>query len=210
MILKSRHHFFLYNFFRLFYARWKIGQHFHKVYLSGNYSEQNKPLFVVSNHVSWWDGIWIMYLNIEVLKRKFHFMMLEEQIRKNKVCNQVGGYSVKKGSRSIIESLAYTAELLRNKSNMVLVFPQGKIESLYTPSIQFENGFNNVLKKISPEVQVLFLVNLVDYLSNTKPSLSMYYKEYDNVNLNADKMQADYNEFYTQCIKEQLLKVDNE
>jgi hypothetical protein len=137
-------------------------------------------------------------------------MMLEEQIRKNKVCNQVGGYSVKKGSRSIIESLAYTAELLRNKSNMVLVFPQGKIESLYTPSIQFENGFNNVLKKISPEVQVLFLVNLVDYLSNTKPSLSMYYKEYDNVNLNADKMQADYNEFYTQCIKEQLLKVDNE
>ena len=161
MILKSRHHFFLYNFFRLFYAKWKIEQHFHKVYLAGNYSEQNKPLFVVSNHVSWWDGIWIMYLNVNMFKRKFHFMMLEEQIRKNKVCNMVGGYSVKKGSRSIIESLAYTAELLKNKQNMVLVFPQGKIESLYTPTIQFENGFNNVLKKVHAEVQVVFIVNQI-------------------------------------------------
>jgi hypothetical protein len=165
---------------------------------------------VVSNHVSWWDGIWIMYLNVNVFKRKFHFMMLEDQIRKNKVCNQVGGYSVKKGSRSIIESLAYTAELLKDKQNMVLVFPQGKIESFYTPSIQFEKGFNNVLKKVHSEVQVVFIVNLVDYLSNTNPSLSMYYKEYDNVNLNAEKMQEDYNQFYAQCIKEQLLKNDNE
>ncbi len=54
-------------------------------------------------------------------------MMLEEQLRKRMYLNKSGGYSVRKGSRSILKSLDYTAELLKEKKSLVLMFPQGKI-----------------------------------------------------------------------------------
>ncbi len=181
MIIKSKHHPIYYPYFKLCYAKWKVHRHFHKVYISGNFQEKNFPILIISNHVSWWDGIWVMYLNIKLLKRKFHFMMLEEQLKKNKICNYVGGYSVKKKSKSIIESLNYTVDLLSDNRNMVLIFPQGEIQSLYIPSIQFEQGIDHILKKAKGKVQVLFLVNRVDYFSNTKPSLFIYFQEYHNL-----------------------------
>jgi 1-acyl-sn-glycerol-3-phosphate acyltransferase len=172
----------------------------------GEFQEKNLPILIICNHVSWWDGIWVMYLNTKLLKRKFHFMMLEEEIKKNKIPNYVGGYSVKKKSRSIIESINYTSELLTDNKNLVLLFPQGKIHSLYTPSIQFEKGFNNILKRISNKVQILFIVNLVDYFSDVKPSLYMYFKEYQNLNIDAEKMQNDFNSFYAECISGNIQK----
>jgi 1-acyl-sn-glycerol-3-phosphate acyltransferase len=207
MIIKSKHHIFYYNYFRFFYCKWKIRQHFSKVNLYGEYHEKNLPILVISNHVSWWDGIWTMYLNIERFNRKFHFMMLEDEIKKDKVPNLVGGYSIRKGSRSIIESINYTAELLNEIKNMVLLFPQGKIESSFISSVQFENGFNNILKKINSNVQIIFLVNLVDYFSNMKPIVYMYFREYANMNMNAEKMQNDFNSFYTESIAEHLQKI---
>jgi len=176
------------------------------VKITGEFLEKNLPILVISNHVTWWDGIWTMFLNIKYFNRKFHFMMLEDEIKKDKVPNNVGGYSVKKGSRSIIETINYTAELLSVKENMVLLFPQGKIESLLTPSIQFEKGFNNILKKIQNEVQIIFLVNLVDYFSNMKPNVYMYFKEYPNLDLDTEKMQKDFNTFYTESVTEHLQK----
>jgi hypothetical protein len=207
MIIKSKHHIFYYNYFRYFYCKWKIRQYFSKVNLYGEYHEKNLPILVIANHVSWWDGIWTMYLNIERFNRKFHFMMLEDEIKKDKVPNLVGGYSIRKGSRSIIESINYTAELLSNTKNMVLLFPQGKIESSFISSVQFENGFNNILKKINSNVQIIFLVNLVDYFSNMKPILYMYFREYPNMNINAEKMKSDFNSFYTESIAEHLQNI---
>jgi 1-acyl-sn-glycerol-3-phosphate acyltransferase len=209
MIIKSKHHLFYYNWFRFFYGKWKIRQYFHEVILLGEYQEKNLPLLIICNHVSWWDGIWVMYLNIEVLKRKFHFMMLEEEIKKDKVPNYVGGYSIKKKSRSIIESINYTSELLTDNKNLVLLFPQGEIRSLYTPSIQFEKGFNNILKRIGSKVQIIFTVNLVDYFSNVKPTLYIYFKEYQNSTIDAEKMQNDFNSFYAESISGHLRKKES-
>jgi hypothetical protein len=191
----------------LYYAKWKIHQHFQEVNISGNYQEKNLPVLIISNHLSWWDGIWVMYLNIKLLKRRFHFMMLDDQIKKYRISNLVGGYSVKKRSKSIMESLKYTLELLSDYRNMVLLFPQGKIQSLYTPTIQFENGIDHILKRLNDKAQVLFLVNLVDYMSNTKPSLYMYFQEY-SVNFEPGHAQEAYNSFYKQCMTEHLNKTD--
>jgi hypothetical protein len=99
-------------------------------------------------------------------------------------------------------------ELLSNKKNLVFLFPQGKIQTLYVPSIQFEKGIDHILKKLDEKVQVLFLVNLVDYFSNTKPGLFMYLHEYSNTNFEPGKAQREYNSFYTHCTAEHLKKTD--
>jgi 1-acyl-sn-glycerol-3-phosphate acyltransferase len=203
MIYKATHHFFLYPFFKL-YTLWKIRRNFHNVYINGEFHEKKLPVLLLSNHLSWWDGFWAMYLNIKLFQRKFYFMMIEEQLKKYKFFNKTGGYSVKKGSRSIIETLEYTIQLLKDKNNMVLLFPQGEIQSLYTQTIHFENGIGNIMKKVSGPVQVIFLVNLVEYFSNPKPGLYLYLKEYTGKDFTTENLEKEYNYFYVNCISEDL------
>jgi 1-acyl-sn-glycerol-3-phosphate acyltransferase len=179
-------------------------RNFHDVYLNGDYHEKNLPVMLICNHLSWWDGFWAMYLNIKLLHRKFHFMMLEEQLKKYMFFNKSGGYSVKKGSRSIIETLDYTAQLLTDKKNMVLLFPQGEIQSLYTRTIHFEKGIGHILKKVKNEVQIIFLVNLIDYFSRSKPGLYMYFNEFAGNDVTAENLQKEYNHFYEFCIAQNL------
>ena len=132
-------------------------------------------------------------------------MMLEDQLKKLTHPNLVWGYSVQKGSRSAIESINYTVELLRDPANVVLLFPQGKIESVYTYPIKFEGGVKHILKK-SGEVQILFMANLTDYFSDRKPGLFIYLSEFIQNQSDESSVQEAYNNFYKTCIRENALK----
>jgi len=205
MILKATHHPVIYPFFQL-YSLFKIRFNFHKVFISGDFNDKGKSVLLISNHISWWDGFWVVYLNIKLFHRTFWFMMLEEQLRKNIFLNKAGGYSVRKGSRSVIETLGYTAELLGDKKNLVLMFPQGKIESIHNQNIRFERGIEYVLKKTVGKVQVLFLVNLIDYFSNQKPGLYMHIREYEGSDFSTETIQNEFNSFYSSCVSSNIDK----
>jgi 1-acyl-sn-glycerol-3-phosphate acyltransferase len=207
MIIKSKHNFIIYPYFRI-YTILKIWKNFHRVVISGELRDKNLPVLLLSNHVSWWDGIWVMYLNIKYFNRKFHFMMLEDQIKKFRITNQVGGYSVKKGSRSIIETLRYTNEILSDKGNLVLIFPQGDIQSVYNGIIRFEKGVEKILRDNSGKIQVFLIANLVDYFSKEKPTLFIYFKELTTSETSLDEIEKEYNTFYSFCISENISKSD--
>lgn len=208
MVLKARHHFFIYPFFRI-YAGWIIHRHFGVVELKNEFDDRNLPVLLLSNHVSWWDGFFAMYLNVNVLRRKFHFMMLEEQLKKFPFFNQTGGYSILKKSKEVIESINYTAELLRDHGNMVLLFPQGKIESIYTTSFQYESGIGRIIEKTGCEIHILFMANLIDYFSHRKPGLYIYVSEYQNDKYDTKSIQDAYNLFYAHCISENSLRSES-
>lgn len=199
MILKASHHPFIYSFFS-YYAIWKIKRNFHDVTISGKFSDKNLPVLLVSNHISWWDGFWAMYLNLKLFHRKFYFMMLEEQLKKHIFFNKTGGFSIKKGTKSIIETLDYTAELLADPKNLVLIFPTGKIESMHKHEHIFEKGIEHILRKVTNEIQILMLVNLVDYFSHPRPELFMYIKEYKGSDFSSGTLQEEYNRFYRECV----------
>ena len=199
MIRRAKHNFFIYNFFKI-YTVWKIRRNFDRVLINGEFEERQLPVLMISNHVSWWDGFWAEYLNLKVIRRKFfHFMMLEEQLNKNNFLNYTGGFSIKKKSKSIIETLNYTAGLLEDNKNLVLVFPQGEIQSLYNTSIHFNKGLEFILKKVTGKIHIVFLVSLVDYFSQQKPGLYMYFKEYNGGYLTTENIEREYGIFYSQC-----------
>ena len=208
MLIKARHHKFFYPFFK-YYAAWAIRRHFGRIEITGEFKDRNLPVLLIVNHFSWWDGIFAMYLNVNVIKRKFHFMMLEKQIRKFSYPNRVGGYSVQKGSRSILESLKYTSELLENHKNMVLLFPQGKIETIYTTSFKFESGVERILASTVGQVQILFAANLINYFSDPKPGLYIYIAEFVGDRFDSLSLQEAYNLFYADSIKQNALKSNN-
>jgi len=207
MIIKARHNWIVYPFFK-FYALFRTRRNFNSITVNGDFQDKNLPLLVISNHFSWWDGFWAMYLNLTRFHRKFHFMMLEEQLRKFSFFINAGGYSVKKGSRSVIESINYTIELLSAKENLVLLYPQGRLTSIYDQEIRFEKGIERILKATYGKVQVVFVANLIDYLSEEKLSLSIYLKEYDNAEISKAILEKEYNLFYKGCISQNILRAE--
>lgn len=204
-MLKAKHLFLFYHFFRL-HSLWNIKRHFEKVEINGVYEEKGKPLLIIANHISWWDGFWVVYFRQKVVKRRFHFMMLEEQLQKNWFLRFAGGFSINKHSKTIIETLQYTQALLENPENMVLVFPQGKIESHYLTSLTFEKGIQKIVTR-SKNSQIIFTVHLIDYFSNKKPTLFIYFKEWE-AQPNQENIEEQYNVFYQACLEIQKQKTE--
>ncbi len=197
-MIKAKHHFFIYPLFK-WLTRFLLRRNFYQVKIKGEFEDNGKPVLVISNHISWGDGFWIMYLNLKVIKRKFHFMMFEKQLKKHWYFNYAGGYSVRKNSRSILQTIQYTSNLLQYPSNMVFMFPQGKIMSMHQNHIVFESGIEKILAKVDNEIHILFVANFIEYLSHPKPGLYIHIENYKNKERDKDSLQQAYNIFYSKA-----------
>ena len=209
MILEASHHPVIYPFFQG-YSFWKINCNFHRVVIIGEIPATDQSVLLISNHLSWWDGFWAVYLNLKLFHRRFHFMMLEEQLKKRLFLNKSGGFSIKRGSRSIVEILNYAIGLLSDKSNLVLIFPQGEIQSLQTRKFRFERGVEQIINSTKGKAQVVFLINLVEYYSNPKPTLFMHLYEYNPYDKEYRSVEEAYKHFYDITISKYENKKEQE
>ena len=132
-------------------------------------------------------------------------MMLEKELRKNWFFQYTGGFSIRKESRSMLETFDYTAELLADKNNLILMFPQGKIQSIYQNNFTFEKGIEKILKRTKNEIQIVFQVNLIDYFSTAKPQAFLNLCNYSG-SFEITELQNNYNIFYKKCLKTQAKK----
>ncbi|MFT5915984.1 MAG: 1-acyl-sn-glycerol-3-phosphate acyltransferase [Flammeovirgaceae bacterium] len=165
--------------------------------------EKTKSVLILANHFSWWDGFFVYELNRLILGKRFHVMMLEEQLRKNPFLKRVGAYSIDKSSgRKSLESLNYSAELLHNPNNLVLMFPQGQIESVYSQNLTFQGGVGRIIKQLETPTQILFCINLPDYHSNRKPTLRSYFEVYEG-EMNLENLKSAFLGFHKECLGKQ-------
>ncbi len=202
-MFKARHHWFLFPFFK-HYAFRIMRKNFASVHICGEPQPWNKSVLLIANHLSWWDGFWGLYLNEQVFKKKFHVMMLEEQLRKHRYFNYCGAYSVAKKSRGIVQSLSYTNELLADPGNMVLFFPQGEIQSMHVSEFSFEKGITKVLEQQNDNCELVFMAAVCDYFSNKKASLWLYYKKMFLQPWSKKNLNEQYTAFYAECLKQQI------
>jgi len=202
-IIKSRHRPFFTWFFRA-YSIQMIRWHFRKVTIHGEFQDRGLPVMLIGNHFSWWDGFIANFLNIRVFHRKFHVMMLEEQLNSRMFLNKAGAYSIKRGSRSVVESMQYTVDLMSKAENLVVLYPQGVFESQYRSPVRFEKGVCTIATRVTNEVQLVFYVALVDYFSYRKPSLSVYLREVPlEIALAPESIESAYNTFLSECTWQQ-------
>lgn len=182
------------------FSVYRLNQAFTPVRFIGSITDKGLPVLMIANHFSWWDGFIQYRLNKQTYQRKLHVLMLEEQLKKFMILNQCGCFSIRKNSRSMIESLCYSIDLLSDAGNMLLLFPQGEIQSLYTSPIKFESGLQYLLKHLQNDVQWVFNVNLVDFFSEKKPSLNVYFKTYELKSTDSGKeIEIAYNEYAEAC-----------
>jgi hypothetical protein len=182
-----------------------LNRHFQKVVLHGDFYDQDLPILMIGNHFSWWDGFIAYYLNFRITQRKFHIMMLEDQLAGRKFLNKAGAFSIKKGSRSVIESLQYSSELLSEDDNIVVIYPQGEFQSIHHKSVSFEKGIQFIAARVRNRIHLMFYVALVDYFSFIKPSLTIYYREVDQELLSMPpELETEYNHFLEECSRKQM------
>jgi len=196
-----------YKFFDIFWKYFfiiiiKINFHDFKVHFDFSL-EKKKSILFIGNHFSWWDGFFIYHLNEKILKKRFNVMMLEEELSKRKFLTTTGAFSVRKNSKEIIKTISYSAEILNNPNNLLLMFPQGKIESMHKSEIKFERGVYKILEKTLKPIQIIFSVVMIDYLSNRKPTVNVYLKEFDVEKNKIIDLECVYNEWYKE-VKEKL------
>ena len=198
-MIKARHKALYVKFFN-FYSRWMIRWHFRKVRINGHVQNGSFPILMIGNHFSWWDGFIACYINEAVFRKKFHIMMLEEQLRPRMFLNRAGAYSIRRGSRDALETLKYTAGLLHDPGNLVVLYPQGELESIYGFPVKFEKGIEAIALKSATVYHLVFYSALLDYFSHRKPLLNIYLKEVPaNVSLSVEALQSAYNDFLQEC-----------
>lgn len=204
-MIKARHTPFFVRFFN-WYSRRMMNSHFRDIRYHNKPAGTDKALLVISNHFSWWDGFFIVHYNNLFFKKRFHVMMLEDQLSNRMFLNKAGAFSIRKNSRSALRSLQYAGELLSHSNNLLLMFPQGEIQSQHICSFQFEKGIESILKYTKEEPEILFVANLTEYYSHKKPSLDVYFKTLDSPFKSQEQLQHAYNSFYQDCLSKQKPK----
>jgi len=205
-MIPANHNKFLVRFSK-YYTKILIGIFFGKINYLGHFEEKELPVLIISNHFSFYDGFIQILLNFKVFKRRLHFMMIENELIKRAFLTKVGAFSINKGSRSSIKSLQYTVELLQNKENLVLFFPQGELQSVYTQEFNFEKGsLKYILEKKKNEFQLVFNINLINYGAKLRPDLFVYYETHTiSAFTDAEDIEREFNRFAKACFTQQAV-----
>ena len=165
------------TFFRWFfggYIKRIIRRNFQAVNFNRINVAPDKSVLLLANHFSWWDGFILYWLNARLLKKDFHIMVLDETMQKIKFFKYLGAFSVIKNSRSMIDTLAYAAQLLNDPKNVVVVFPQGRLYSNFITDVSFEKGVMKIIKKAHNKSQLITAVTFVENFDHKKPVVKIY------------------------------------
>lgn len=103
----------------------------------------NRPLILVSNHVSWWDGFLLREVHRQLRPTAhMHAVMLERELRQRPLLRLLGAVGIDPGSApSVLRTLRVLRERLeRHPDSVVLYFPQGKIWPSHVRPLGFQRG----------------------------------------------------------------------
>ncbi len=202
-MIKAKHIPFFVRFFSI-YSRYGLNRLFDSVDIDCHVETSGRPVLLIGNHFSWWDGFIAYRLNDLRLHKKFHIMMLEEQLSSRLFLNKAGAFSIKRGSRSVVESLHYASSLLHERDNLVVVYPQGTISSIHQRPVRFEKGVERIIAGASDKLMILFYVALPDWYSERKPIMTLRVIEYTARERSASDLEESYNIFLNECITKQI------
>lgn len=203
-MIEATHHPVLYPLFCRYVKR-ILKLRFRTMEFIGEWTDDGRPVLLVSNHISWWDGCWNLCFTHDILKRKYYFMAGEQQLARRPFMRRVGGFGIRPGSREALESLEYALSLLGTPAHAVLIYPQGKIISIYQRDIQFKKGVDYVLKHLDHPVRVILIAYFTETGKEKKTGAWGYFKTWDRKP--ESTIQAAYQFFYAESLAAHIKKL---
>ncbi|WP_304063329.1 lysophospholipid acyltransferase family protein [Pedobacter glucosidilyticus] len=194
--------------FRL--LRWCMRKLFNKLVIHDVKLQNQSSYLLMCNHTGFWDGFWAFYLCYCAIYPKqkingLYFMSLKKQLQKNPWMKYFGSFSIVPHSRTYVESLSYAAEILSKPGNILLMYPQGNLESQYVRHIAIKDGICTLLPMVKGKCQLLWSSNLTEYFESLKPSI--YFHMLDcgsHEDFNFEEFKTQVNQHHLQAIKKQF------
>ncbi|RYU90586.1 glycerol acyltransferase [Mucilaginibacter terrigena] len=178
-----------------------VKTNFHEVKFNEVEVDKGRSVLLLANHLSWWDGFLMYYINHKVFKKRFHVMVIQETVQKVSFFKYLGAFSVTKNSRDMLASLNYAAQLLNDPENMVLIFPQGKLHSNFIDEVNFEKGLSKIMQIAAGKFQTVMAATFIENLQYKKPTVNVYLKSEHDVTDVQSAYQQHYNSAKQQQIK---------
>lgn len=192
------------NMFAL-YMRYRMRKAFKTIEVMPFDVKPRHSILLLANHFSWWDGFIGNYLAYWTFKRKLYIMMQHDHLEKRMLFNLFGGFSIERGTREMLKSLWYAADLLNDPGNLVVVFPQGELISNHTDNISIEKGIERLVRHIKGPCQIVYCATLIDYFESLKPSAYMHLFDCGVANeVPFDELVQNINNFHQQALKDQV------
>ncbi len=176
-----------------------LKKNFSNFFLANNFPliDEKFSLILTPNHISWWDGFFIDYIVKKLSKRKFHIMMLEEQLKRYWFFQKLGAYSIDPENKSsLITTVKYTNEILKNKNNLAVIYPQGTIEPFEKRPLTIKEGLQLFVSDFSEDLIVVPVAFKIQYYEDKNPAVITRFGN----SLKAKIIKSDFdlfiNEFY--------------
>ncbi|QJD97077.1 glycerol acyltransferase [Mucilaginibacter robiniae] len=202
MITARRHNLFS-NWFAK-YMRYRMNKAFKRIVVTPFEPREGHSVLLLGNHFSWWDGFFANYVAYWHLKRKLYIMIQEDQLAKRKIFTWFGGFSIEKGSRNMLKSLQYAADLLDNSENLVMIYPQGTLFSNHVPELNIEKGLERLIKYVKGPCQIVYSCVLIDYFESLKPSAYIHLFDCGVVGeIPFSELAEKVNRFHQEALKKQ-------
>ncbi len=202
-MIKPQKNLLITGFFNWYISR-IIKRNYHSVNFNKVALDPAKPVLLIANHCSWWDGFILRHINRIYFKKKFHAMVLEETMQKVKFFKYLGGFSVKPGSKNVLQSLTYAAELLNDPQNMVVIFPQGKLYSNFVDEVVFEKGLFKITELTTVGFQYVFAAMFTENFDQKKPTVNVSFNVMQKADIaDATELQNTYQQHYAQAKQRQ-------
>ncbi|MFC5283172.1 1-acyl-sn-glycerol-3-phosphate acyltransferase [Pedobacter alpinus] len=188
---------------------------FNKLVINSVPKKENHSYLLMFNHFSFWDGLLAIYLCLSLKEkdddlRSIHFMSLKKQMEKKPWLRYIGSFSVDPRKKSIKESLDFAAEILSKPGNVLVLYPQGNLESNHVRDIILQDGINQIVPKIAGNCQLVWSSNLVEYFESLKPTVYFHMMDAGtNHDYDFETLSAKINVHHKEAIKKQFRFTDN-
>ncbi|SKB91116.1 1-acyl-sn-glycerol-3-phosphate acyltransferase [Daejeonella lutea] len=174
MIIKARQNHLLIKTAGKF-LNWFLRRRFNKLIINHVNIKPGHSYILMSNHFSFWDGFLAAYLAFNAIHKTrglngFYIMVLKKQMQMNPWLKYFGCFSISPGTASVNESLEYAAEILNTPGNLLLMFPQGNLESHHIRTILMKDGISHIVPQIRNDCQLLWSSTIIEYFESLKPS----------------------------------------
>lgn len=170
-MIKAKHNYFARKLFDLYIDKLmkKSFSHFYFMNQLPKFSE-DATLILTPNHFSWWDGFFIDFLNRKLIKRKIHVLMLDNQLKKFWFFRFVGAFSIDlENKKTMIHTFKYVKELLKDSRNLVVIYPQGKIEP-FDSVTEIKEGVK-IFANLSENVCLIPVAFKIQFNEEMKPDI---------------------------------------
>ncbi|MFW0716285.1 1-acyl-sn-glycerol-3-phosphate acyltransferase [Pedobacter sp. N23S346] len=194
---------FIYRFFS-WYIEFIIKKDFASLHYNTIETKEDTSILILANHFSWWDGFFIFYINKKLFKKQFHVLVNAENYNKVGFLKYLGAFAAESSGKDIIGMLGYASKLLDDKNNLVLIFPQGKLQSNHVKNITFEKGVMQIIKSSQKRLNIVFAATFIDYFSRRKPTAQTYLQNWDSEEyMSLQLLKSAYNKHYDQSVVKQ-------